>query len=81
MNLGIDSYYHHYQLVHQEKSDEVINGLQLVFIELPKFQPQTFSEIKMQVLWLRFTSSGMPSAPARRRITITSKSYCKPRQD
>ena len=45
---------HHYQLVHQEKSDEVIDGLQLVFIELPKFKPQTFSEKKMQVLWLRF---------------------------
>ena len=54
MNLGVDGYYHHYQLVHQEKSDELIDGLQLVFIELPKFQPQTFSEKKMQVLWLRF---------------------------
>ena len=54
MNIGVDGYYHHYQLVHQEKSDEVIDGLQLVFIELPKFQPQTFSEKKMQVLWLRF---------------------------
>ena len=54
MNIGVDGYYHHYQLVHQEKSDEVIDGLQLVFIELPKFQPQSFSERKMQVLWLRF---------------------------
>ena len=54
MNLGVEGYYHHYQLVHREKSDEVIDGLQLVFIELPKFQPQTFSEKKMQVLWLRF---------------------------
>ena len=54
MNIGADGYYHHYQLVHQENSDEVIDGLQLVFIELPKFQPQTFSEKKMQVLWLRF---------------------------
>ena len=54
MNIGADGYYHHYQLVHQEKSDEVIDGLQLVFIELPKFQPHSFSEKKMQVLWLRF---------------------------
>ena len=54
MNLGVDGYYHHYQQVHQEKSDEVIDGLQLIFIELPKFHPQTFSEKKMQVLWLRF---------------------------
>ncbi|MCR4958545.1 MAG: Rpn family recombination-promoting nuclease/putative transposase [Prevotella sp.] len=54
MNIGADGYYHHYQLVHQEKSDEVIDGLQLVFIELPKFQPHSFAEKKMQVLWLRF---------------------------
>ena len=54
MNIDADGYYHHYQLVHQEKSDEVIDGLQLVFIELPKFQSHTFSEKKMQVLWLRF---------------------------
>ena len=54
MNIGVDGYYHHYQLVHQEKSDEVIDGLQLVFIELQKFQPQSFSQKKMQVLWLRF---------------------------
>jgi predicted transposase/invertase (TIGR01784 family) len=54
MNIGVEGYYHHYQLVHQDKSDEVIDGLQLVFIELPKFQPQSFSERKMQVLWLRF---------------------------
>ena len=32
----------------------MIDGLQLVFIELPKFQPQSFSDKKMQVLWLRF---------------------------
>jgi len=54
MNIGADGYYHHYRLVHQAKTDEVIDGLQLVFIELPKFQPRTFSERKMQILWLRF---------------------------
>ena len=54
LNIGTDGYYHHYQLVHQEKSDEVIDGLQLVFIELPKFHTHTFAEKKMQVLWLRF---------------------------
>jgi len=54
MNINAEGYYHHYQLVHQQNSDEVISGLQLVFIELPKFKPQTMSERKMQVLWLRF---------------------------
>lgn len=47
-------YYHHYSLVHVEHSDKVIDGLQLIFVELPKFTPQTFSEKKMHVLWLRY---------------------------
>ena len=54
MHIDADGYYHHYQLVHQENSGEIIDGLQLVFIELPKFKPQTMAEKKMQVLWLRF---------------------------
>ena len=54
MHIDADGYYHHYQLVHQENTDEIIDGLQLVFIELPKFKPQTMAEKKMQVLWLRF---------------------------
>ena len=54
MNVDSDGYYHHYQLVHHANSKEVIPGLQLVFIELPKFKPQTLSDKRMQVLWLRF---------------------------
>ena len=48
------TFYHHYKLVHSESSDKVIDGLQLIFIELPKFFPKTISEKKMRVLWLRF---------------------------
>ncbi len=54
MNVDSEGYYHHYQLVHHANSKEVIPGLQLVFIELPKFKPQNLGEKKMQVLWLRF---------------------------
>ena len=54
MHIDADGYYHHYQLVHQENSGEIIDGLQLLSIELPKFKPQTMAEKKMQVLWLRF---------------------------
>lgn len=50
----LEGYYHYYRLVHEEHSDRVINGLHLVFVELSKFKPQTFSEKKMQALWLRF---------------------------
>ena len=37
-----------------EHTDEVIEGLEYVFVELPKFKPQDYNAKKMQVLWLRF---------------------------
>ena len=49
-----DDYYHYFHLVHDKYTDQVIDGLHLIFVELKKFKPQTFSEKKMQVLWLRF---------------------------
>ncbi|MDR0940064.1 MAG: Rpn family recombination-promoting nuclease/putative transposase [Mediterranea sp.] len=51
---GLQGYYHYYQLVHVEHTDKVIDGLHLVFVELPKYNPQTYREKKMKVLWLRF---------------------------
>lgn len=50
----LEEYYHYYRLVHMQYSEWVINGLQLVFVELPKFTPHTYSEKKMQILWLRY---------------------------
>lgn len=50
----LDDYYHYYHLVHEEYTEKVIDGLHLVFVELPKFTPHTFTEKKMQVLWLRY---------------------------
>ncbi|MDR0893925.1 MAG: Rpn family recombination-promoting nuclease/putative transposase [Prevotellaceae bacterium] len=50
----IDEYYHHYRIVHTEHPEKVIEGLQFVFIELPKYKPNTFSDKKMKALWLRY---------------------------
>lgn len=50
----IDDWYHYYRFVHEKHSEKVIDGLQLLFVELPKFQPQTLADKKMMVLWLRF---------------------------
>ena len=47
-------FYHHYKIVHKEHTEEVIKGLEYIFIELPKFRPQDYNTKKMQVLWLRF---------------------------
>ena len=55
-NLALDAkqWYHHYQVAHSEIKGETIDGLQLIFVELKKFKPQTWPERKMAVLWLRF---------------------------
>ena len=63
----IEDFYHYYRLVHEEHTEKIIDGLHLVFVELPKFKPHTISEKKegtheidnfegrrLQVLWLRF---------------------------
>ena len=50
----VEEYYHYYHLVHDLHSDKVLDGLHLVFVELPKFKAKNLVEKKMQVLWLRF---------------------------
>jgi predicted transposase/invertase (TIGR01784 family) len=53
-------YYHHYKTINVKNPDRVIEGLEFVFIELPKFKPQTDADAsiykRMQVKWLRFMS-------------------------
>ncbi len=49
-----DEFYHHYRVVNIAHTNQVIEGLQFVFIELPKFKPETITEKKMTSLWLRF---------------------------
>ena len=50
------NWYHHYQLVKKGDADnsDVIEHLQLIFIELPKFPIQSPDEKKLRLLWLRF---------------------------
>lgn len=49
-----DDFYHHYSIVHTQFPDRRLEGLEFVFVELPKFKPQNLSDKKMQVLWLRY---------------------------
>lgn len=44
---------HHYKMTHQ-KSQESLDDIQLVFVELPKFKPKTAQAKRLAVLWLRF---------------------------
>jgi predicted transposase/invertase (TIGR01784 family) len=48
-------WYHHYRLIKNgEKKEDVIEHLQLIFIELPKFKPHSREEKHLRLLWLRF---------------------------
>ena len=53
-DAGPDEFYHDYAIVNVAHTDRIIEGLRFVFVELPKFKPQTIKEKKMAVLWLRF---------------------------
>jgi predicted transposase/invertase (TIGR01784 family) len=48
-----DEYYHHYTF-RNEKNDAKIDGIELIFVELLKFQVTTATERRLQALWLRF---------------------------
>ena len=49
-----NTYYHHYKIVNIENTEKQIKGLELLFVELPKFKPQGRAEKKLHELWLRF---------------------------
>ena len=50
-----DRFYHHFQIINRENTDEIIPGLEFVLVELTeKFRPETINDRKLMVLWLRF---------------------------
>ena len=49
-------YYHHYKLVDVADTSKTIEGLQLIFVEIPKFRPQNISQKKLFILWMRYIS-------------------------
>lgn len=80
-----DEFYHDYAIVDVAHTDRIIEGLRLVFVELPKFKRKSIAEKKMAVLWLRFLteiSEKTEVAPAelleneqtRKALSIVEKS-------
>jgi predicted transposase/invertase (TIGR01784 family) len=60
-----DAFYHHYQIVNVERPERIIEGLQLVFIELPKFRAEP-TKATLQQAWLRFLKeTGAPDSQVR----------------
>jgi uncharacterized coiled-coil protein SlyX len=51
-----EKWYHHYKITDVESQEWVIEGLEFIAVELPKFRPETWSQTdkRMAVLWLRF---------------------------
>jgi len=49
-----EEYYHYYKIINIKNSEKQIEGLEFLFIELPKFKPQNRAEKKLHELWLRF---------------------------
>ena len=49
-----DAFYHHYKIVNIADTEKQLEGLEFVFVELPKFKPESVSDKKLQLLWLRF---------------------------
>ena len=49
-----EEYYHHYAMVSIANTELRIEGLELVFIELPKFNPKNRAIRKLRDLWLLF---------------------------
>ena len=52
--IAADDYYHHYRIVNVLEPKQMLAGLEFVFIELPKFRPESRGEKRLQTLWLRF---------------------------
>jgi predicted transposase/invertase (TIGR01784 family) len=84
--FDIKSWFHHYKMVHIEDNSKVIDGLQLIFIELPKFKATKFNERNLSVLWLRYfvelenmtemISEDLLSNPEiKKAIELTKESY------
>jgi predicted transposase/invertase (TIGR01784 family) len=49
-----NEYYHYYKIVNVNHTEKQIEGLEFLFLELPKFKPLNRAEKKLHELWLRF---------------------------
>jgi|GEM_PF-1054974 len=52
----IPEWYHHYKMMNVKNHEKVLDDIQLVIVELPKFQPVTLQDKRLSILWLRFMS-------------------------
>ena len=73
-------YYHHYKMVNTSKIEKQIEGLELIFIELPKFKPTSSAKKKLYDLWLTFLRiednlDNIPSELLEEKVTQEAIQY------
>jgi predicted transposase/invertase (TIGR01784 family) len=72
-------YYHDYKIVNIANTDKRIDGLEFVFIELPKFRPGNRAEKKLYDLWLTFLTQdneeGIPPVLFEEEVTREAQHY------
>jgi predicted transposase/invertase (TIGR01784 family) len=75
------AYYHDYRVVNIENTEKQIEGLELVFIELPKYTPTNRAEKKLFDLWLTFLTKikggeeRVPEELLKERVTREAVKY------
>ena len=58
------SYYHHYQIISEQSSNRVLEGLEMVFVELPKYDSKQTKSLKEAWLWFLKDAGKNTVAPA-----------------
>ncbi|MBQ0029439.1 MAG: Rpn family recombination-promoting nuclease/putative transposase [Paludibacteraceae bacterium] len=72
-----NEYFHQFQLAEKGNPDRIIEGIELVFVELKKFKPQTIAEHTMKRLWLRFLTEINEKTQEVPQELLESPEICK----
>jgi len=72
-----NEYYHHYKIVNIKNTEKQIEGLEFVFVELPKFKPENRAEKKLHQLWLRFLTEINESTKEVPKEMLKNKLICE----
>jgi predicted transposase/invertase (TIGR01784 family) len=72
-----ERFYHHFKLLNSENNREVIEGLEFILVELPKFVPVSTSEKRMAVLWLRFLKEVTEKADCVSEELLENEEICQ----
>jgi predicted transposase/invertase (TIGR01784 family) len=54
-----DDWFHHYKITNVKDMDRTLEGMEMVLLEVPKFNPKTLKHRRVGVLWMRFLREAM----------------------